>query len=177
MPNLPQGLGKPGKICRLDDATVRATHVTGDDIALGHGGGEGNHGQETRAAVGADAVEDFKAVELGQIQIEQDDSGLLRGVPPGKRAGGEEIIQSLRPIAHDVDKMVQVVLLKGAQGEQHVVRVVLDEENGFGRGVRLRRGWRVCRQAVAGCVVFQIHRSGRTFTQRAGARPPEFLKE
>ena len=75
--------------------------------------------------VGADAAEDFEPVDLGQVQVEQDERrvALAAVVVPEKHGEG------LGAVAGDDDGVEDVVFLERPDGEVPVVSVVLDEHD------------------------------------------------
>ena len=79
--------------------------------------------------VGLDAPEHLHAVDQRQLQVQQDHLGTILDLAVGVRAGAEDELQGLRPVAHDMDVIGEVVLLERMECQFHVVGIVLDEQD------------------------------------------------
>ena len=90
---------------------------------------EDHHGQALRPRVGTEGSQDFEAIHLRELEIEQDDLREHGRIAAFVGASAEEIVQRLGPIARDDDLVLDVALLERAKGQCLVVGVVLDEED------------------------------------------------
>src|SRR5215207_2795040 len=127
------GLGEPLEVGRLGDVGIGAEPVAGDDVLVLPGRGEEDDGQDLRPLVAAQALQDLKAVHLGQLHVEQDELRHDAGVPPDVGARSEEVLQRLLTVADDDDPvhlLDDAVRAEGAHGEEDLVLVVLDEQDG-----------------------------------------------
>ena len=116
------------KSTRLDDVAVDAQPVALDDVAVLRRRGEHDHGDQARARVGANLAQHFHAVHQGELLVEQDHLR-VREEATGVGPEAEDELQRLRPVAHHVDIVGEVMLLEGVQRQQFVVRVVLDQQD------------------------------------------------
>src|ERR1039457_3064589 len=105
-------LGQAGERYWLPHIGVGAAEVALEDVLFLPGGGEDDNGDEPGPLVGPDAAEYFEPVDLGELQIEQDESGTRRVGPVAR----EKARNGLGAIAGHGDFDQDVALLAG-QGE------------------------------------------------------------
>ncbi|MEZ5263508.1 MAG: hypothetical protein R2755_17475 [Acidimicrobiales bacterium] len=74
----PHGGEQPVELDRLGEVVVGAGGEQPFDVAGGGVGGQHHHGRGGRGGVAAQQAEHLFAVEIGQVQIQQHQVGLLR---------------------------------------------------------------------------------------------------
>jgi len=126
-PELAHGFDERVEIHRLAHIAVDAELIAGDDVALFVRRGEDGYRQQRGAGIGAQALQDLQAVDLGQLEIEQDQLRLDQGIAPGMVAGAKQIIQRLGAIARDDDLVQNIALAQRAQRKRLVVRIVFHQ--------------------------------------------------
>src|SRR6202035_4650793 len=94
-------LGELIEVHRFADVTVGAQVVTVDQVRLLFGAGQHHHRQSPGSLVGAKAPKHLEPVELGQLQIKQNQPGEHAGVSPGVRAGSEQVVQRFNAVARN----------------------------------------------------------------------------
>src|SRR5256714_11262887 len=87
-PELADGLDELTEIHGLADVAVRAQPIPGHDVPLLPGRGEDDDREQAGARGGADAPQYLQPVDLGGLQVEEDELG-RGGLPPGG-AGAEQ---------------------------------------------------------------------------------------
>src|SRR5690349_10347364 len=120
-------LGEFHEVDWLAHVAVGAEAVTVDDVALLVGGGENHNRQQSCALVRANALQHLQPVDLGQLQIEQDDSRQLRRRSAPLRA--EEVDEGLYAVLRHDDFVRDVVGLERPHREGDIVGVILYEQN------------------------------------------------
>src|SRR5579859_1940701 len=115
----------------LANIAVGAQVVTPDAIALFIGRGENHDREQLGAPVGAKTTQHFKTVELGQLQVEQDDFRERRERVPSRVSLSQQIFESLHAIARHHHLVFDVVSLEGPQRQQFVIGIVLNQEYDF----------------------------------------------
>ena len=131
-PEEPQRLGRFGELREvhgLAHVGVGAQRVAAQDVLVLLGRGEDDDRQELRALVGADAAQDLQAVDLRQLQVEQDDGWKLAGISARVRSGAEEVVERGGPVARDDDLVRDAALLEGQDRQLLVAGVVFDEQD------------------------------------------------
>ena len=73
-------------------------------------------GKQPGALVGADAAQHLEPVELGQLEVEQDDLRQVARVAAGMRAGAEQVVERLDAVADHDDVVGDLVLARGRAG-------------------------------------------------------------
>jgi hypothetical protein len=122
---LPGGFGEVIEIYRLADVAVDAELVAADDVAFFIGGGENDDWQHARGLTFADAPEDLQALDLGKLEIKEDDLG-TEGIL------AEEQVDRFFAVAGNAHVIGNVGLFESPNGEQFVVGVVFNEKDQFG---------------------------------------------
>src|SRR5689334_13049021 len=124
---LPHRFDELLEVDRFADVAVGAESVTRDEVPLLTRRGQDHHGQETGAVVGTDAAQDLEPVDLGELEIEEDDFRCYRAT--GMRARAEEEVEGFGAVVGHLDLVLNVVLSEGATRQRLVVGVVFDEQD------------------------------------------------
>jgi hypothetical protein len=80
------------------------------------------------ARIGADFAEDFDAVELGELHIEEDDDGRFL-FAFGMSAAEEKVIERLGAVVNDIDLVGEMIFGERFEGHLDVVLAVFDEQH------------------------------------------------
>jgi hypothetical protein len=102
---LPCGFCELIELDRLADIAITPRAVTPQDVLLLVRGGQDDHGDELGPIVGSDTVQNLQAIDLRELEVEQDDFGEHA---LGVRATCEEVVERFRPITHDDDLVSEV---------------------------------------------------------------------
>src|SRR5438093_547591 len=124
-PELAHGLHELAEVDRLADVAVGPEAVAVDDVPLLLGRREDDDGQQPGPGVGPDAAQDLHAVDLRQLEVEQDDYGNHRVALV--RAGAEDAVERLDSVVRYDDRVLDVVLRQGTPRQRLVVGVVLHQ--------------------------------------------------
>jgi hypothetical protein len=124
---LKHGLHELIEIHRLADIAIGPEAVTTEAVLLFHGRGQDDHGEELGTLIGAKPAKDLEAIQLGELQVQEDDLRSDPGVPAGETAGAIEIVERFDTVVGHDHFIPDVVLAKGAKRERFVVRIVLDQ--------------------------------------------------
>ncbi len=108
------------------EVAVSEALVSFANVAFGSGGGEDGDRDEAQGEMGFDLLEQVFGVELGEIEIEEDEAGAGR-VEIGALVVKE--VQGLFAVYGDVDGDGRVEGAEGFLHEADVGRVVFDDEN------------------------------------------------
>src|SRR3989440_2218608 len=128
-PDLGDGAREGLEVHRLDDVAVGAEAVRGRDFGLFPGRGEHHHPQRTRTLVALEPAQAFQPVHFRELQIEQNHARRNPDVAEWTALLAEEEFQGLGPVASHEHLIREIPGLEGAQGELHVARVVLDQQD------------------------------------------------
>jgi hypothetical protein len=90
-----------------------------------YGGGKDDNGDEPGSLAGPYAAQHFDPVDLGELQVEQDEER-RRCVTALDR---EEMLESFGAVAGHRDPVADVALLEGPDSQGLIVRVVLYEQD------------------------------------------------
>src|ERR1043165_3021254 len=123
------GLGKLRESNRCEDVAVAAQPVPVADVVFLLRRGQDDHRQQTRALVGAHPAKHFQTIDLGELQVQQDERRRHPGITSGKGAGAEQIIQRLGAVTNQHHLVEDVPLLQSADRQVGVVGVVFHEQN------------------------------------------------
>ena len=74
--------------------------------------------------------QDFKAVDFGHLEVEEDEDRIVGGAP-GVDAAAVEVIERFATMSRGGDFVGQVVALQGVHDQLDVVEVVFDEQDRF----------------------------------------------
>src|SRR4029077_17531219 len=113
----------------LDDVVVGPERVRRGDVGLLARRREHDHGEATGARVGPEPPQHLEAVDLGELQVEQDHTRHDADLVPRMAAVAEKKVQRLGAVACHEHLVRDVALLEGPQRELLVVRVVLDQQD------------------------------------------------
>src|SRR5579864_427664 len=83
--------------------------------------------------MGLNSAENFQTIHLWQFQIQQDQLGNVRGMIRRSRRVAEDKIQSFYTVADNFDSVEEVVLVENVQRQLHVARVILYQQQLYGR--------------------------------------------
>ena len=72
----------------------------------------------------------FQAVDFRQLQIEQGDGRVAFGAI-GELTAAQQVVERFGAVAHDHDFIGELAAGQGHQGQLEVVRVILDQQDGF----------------------------------------------
>src|SRR5882762_1026267 len=128
-PDLGDGAREGLEVHWLDDVAVGTQPVRRRDVGLLLGRGEHHDRQRARALVVLESPQDLQPVHLRELQVEQNH---LRGdADLAQRMAllAEEEFQGLGPVAGDEHLIREIPGLEGAQGELHIARVILDQQD------------------------------------------------
>src|SRR5207253_2782891 len=128
-PDLGAGAREGLEVHRLDDVAVGAEAVRGRDVGLFLGRGEHHHRQRTRTLVAFEPAQHFQPVHFRELQIEQNHARRDADVAQRMALLAKEEFQGLGPVASHEHLIREIPGLEGAQGELHVARVVLDQQD------------------------------------------------
>lgn len=100
-------------------------HLAADDVF--GGGTENSYGQVLKAVGSTDDLEDFGAITLGKVEIEDDQ---VRALSLGKRTAAEKKVDGFFTIGRD-DRLSGpgVFLLERQTDQMHVDRIIFDDED------------------------------------------------
>src|SRR6202041_2538346 len=102
---------------------VGAVAIAGNDVFVEFGAGQDHHGDVLGSLVGPQPAQHLQPVDLGQLQVEQDEAG-RRYVA----AFGEEKSQGLGTVVGYRDFVEDLVSLQGPDRQGLVVGIVLDQQ-------------------------------------------------
>ena len=128
-PKLADDVAKLVKIDRLLDVAVYTELIAFNHVALFLGGGHDDDGDGFGARVVFESAEDFEAIYLGQLQIEQDNSGRAVEGAAVVRAAAKKKIEGFFTVARDLDFIGQIPFLKSMEGEFDVVWIILHQQD------------------------------------------------
>src|SRR5207244_10345281 len=117
------------EVDRFDDVAVDAQPVALDQVALFARRGQHDDRDGAGSLVRLDPLENLQAVDIGQLDIEQDHVRLFLDIARGVATRTEDVLDRLLPVAHDPDPVRQVILCELVEGQRLVVGVVLDHED------------------------------------------------
>jgi hypothetical protein len=117
------------KIDRLDDVVGRAQPAALGDVAIATRAGKNNYRNMPGSLISLDLAQNFDAIFLRQIQIEQNEFRQRIAFALGMTAVGKKKFEGLHSISDDVDRISQTRSGKSAQGEPDVVGIILHEQN------------------------------------------------
>src|SRR4029077_17118763 len=127
--HLGDGPGERLEIHRLDDVAVGTQSVRRRDIGFLVGRREYDDRQRLGPLIGPEPPQNLEAVDLRELQIQEDYAGRDADVTERMRLLTEEEVERLRTVARHEDLVREVAGAEGPQGELHVVRVVLDQQD------------------------------------------------
>src|SRR5690348_11248358 len=127
--HLGDGPGERLEIHGLDDVAVGTQSVRRRDIGLLVGRREDHNRQRLGALIGPEPPQDLETVDLRELEIQKDYAGRDTDVTQRMRLVTEKEVERLRAVARHEDLVREVAGAKGPQGELHVVRVVLDQQD------------------------------------------------
>jgi hypothetical protein len=81
------------------------------------------------SAVGSDFAKDAEAVDLGELEVQEDQCGDLSDVPALVGASANEIVQGFQTVFGDDKGVCDPGFFKGASGELDVAGIVFNQEN------------------------------------------------
>jgi hypothetical protein len=90
--------------------------------------GEYHHRQELRFFIGADALQDFKPVHPGHLQIQQDHLRQDSGVPSRVLPGPKKVIHCLDPVLRHDHLVQDIAFFERPERQFHVIGVVFDQQ-------------------------------------------------
>lgn len=93
--------------------------------------GQDNDRKELRPFVGADLLEYLDAVDLRELQVKEDHSREDGWIATCMALMCKQVIERLHAVVSNDDLVLDVVLLKGPEGEHLIFRIVLDQQNHF----------------------------------------------
>lgn len=125
-------LGKLAEVQRFAHEAVRTVAVARNPVALLVSRGQDDHRQQSRAFVCAQPLEHLEASYARQVEVEHHHRWQRLPGTESEFAFGEQEIQRLLTIAHDVDMVGQMHLAQRAQGQHLVLRIIFDEQYGSG---------------------------------------------
>src|SRR5207245_3898949 len=99
------------------------------DVGLKIGRGQDYHQQTAQIRFGAQPLQHLKTIGAGHLEIEQKKKRQGKAFAIGILASATQIIDRLVAILDDFKSVAQPGFLKSALNEQHVVRVVLSQQN------------------------------------------------
>src|SRR6185437_8188602 len=117
------------EIDRLHDVGIGAELVGLAEVALFPRRGQHHHRDRPGARVAFDLLQHFGAVDLGQFQIEQQDDRRGAHVRLAVRAGAEQIVERLGPVAQHPDRVGEIAFAQRADRQLDVVGIVLDQHD------------------------------------------------
>lgn len=123
------GLDEGTEFDRLAHVTVGAEVVAGDHVRILARRRENDDWQHAGALVRPQAFQHAQAIELGELQVQQNHCGNARSIASGMLAAAEQEFYGLDAVAHDDDVMCQVVLAKAEQRQLLVVGIVFHQQN------------------------------------------------
>jgi len=126
---LAYGVDEFGEIDGLAHVTIGAQAVALEAIPFLIGGGENDHGEELGLGSGTQTAQHLQAIDLRQLQIENDDLRDDGRVAVGVGAGGEQIVQGFGAIASHHHFVGDVVLAEGPKGESFIIGIIFDQQN------------------------------------------------
>src|SRR6266849_9705 len=128
-PDLGDGAREGLEVDGLDDVAVGAQAVRSRDVGLLLGRGEHDDRQLAGALVALEAPQDLQPVHLRELEVEQNHPGSDAELAQRMALVAEEEFQSLGSVAGDEHLIREIPGLQGAQGELHIARVVLDQQD------------------------------------------------
>ena len=100
---------------RLPDAAVGAQLVALGQLARVVRRGQDNHWSGAGSAVGANGAQHLEAVQLGQLELEQDQPGRCRATAAAVSASAEKEVERLFAVPGDADLRVASQLAQRAE--------------------------------------------------------------
>ena len=79
--------------------------------------------------VGTKSLEYLEPIDLGKLQVEQDDFGEVVGIAPGVFLFGKEEVQALLTVAHVEEIVGKSLRSESTLAERGIGLAVLDEQN------------------------------------------------
>src|SRR5581483_4768428 len=87
-------------------------------------------GKRGRPWIGPNALQDRQTIQLGQLDVEEHQSGSETGIALGEGTLAEEVVERSLPISYVVDLDAGAFAAEAPEGELGVARIVFDEEDG-----------------------------------------------
>src|SRR5436190_14550136 len=128
-PHLGNGAREGLEVHGFDDVAVGAQPVRCGDVGLFLGRGEHHDRQRARALVALESPQDLQPVHFGELQVEQNHARRDPEIAQRMAMLAEEEFQRLGPVAGDEHLIREIAGLEGAQGQLHIARVVLDQQD------------------------------------------------
>src|SRR4029077_14911557 len=120
--HLGDGPGERLEIHGVDDVAVGTQSVRRRDIGFLVGRREDDDRQRLGPLIGPEPPQNLEAVDLRELQIQEDYAGRDADVTERMRLVTEEEVERLRAVARHEDLVREVAGAEGPQGELHVVR-------------------------------------------------------
>src|SRR6266576_2253566 len=128
-PHLGDGAREGLEIHGLDDVAVGTEPVCRRDIGLFLGRREHDDRQRARALIALESPQDLQPVHFRELQVEQNHARRDADLAQRMALVPEEELQGLGSVAGDEHLIREIPGLEGAEGELHIARVVLDQQD------------------------------------------------
>src|SRR6267378_658101 len=123
------GAGECLEIHRLHDVAVRPQAIGARDVGLLARRREHHHGDPLGAILFLEPPQHLEAVDLGELQIQEDDLGDDADLAQAVRSVPEKEVKSFRTIAAHEHLVGEVALLERPQRQLRVARIVFDQQD------------------------------------------------
>src|SRR6266850_2171760 len=128
-PDLGDGAREGLEVHGLDDVAVGTQPVRRRDVGLFLGRGEHHDRQGARALVALESPQHLQPVHLRELQVEQNHARRDADLAQRMALLAEKEFQGFGAVAGDEHLIREIPGLEGAQGQLHIARVVLDQQN------------------------------------------------
>ncbi len=125
------GLAQAAVVEGLAHVAVGAQQGCGAHVALLGRSRQDHHRQQTGARVFAQFPQDFEAVDLGQVEVEERHPRQVVAAAVGVGVAGKEIVQSLHAIAAKRDHVFLDDGVQGIQDQPGVLGRILGQQQGM----------------------------------------------
>src|SRR5215475_7765155 len=122
------------EIDRLDDVAFCAEAAALIDITVALRSGQDDNGNGECTRIGLEPAQHFDAVDLGQVEIQQDHERQGLRLSFEISAGAKQKIERLSAIARDAHRIGHAGASKSANSEFSVIRIIFHQKNFTGLG-------------------------------------------